>query len=162
MVFSGARSVRAFFSALPVREGSPMSRELVADCERCDALCCTYLAFDASPAFAFSKPAGVPCPHLRAHRCSIHAKLEARGFAGCAAYDCRGAGQRATALFRACAARGAALSEREKHDVFAVLRELHEALWILHTIGDLPADKLLAIDTAPLRTAMRVAFHELK
>jgi hypothetical protein len=136
--------------------------DLVANCDKCAALCCTYLSFDASPAFAFSKPAGEPCPNLRANRCTIHAKLAARGFAGCAAYDCRGAGQRATALIDACAARGQPLSEREKHDVFAVLRELHEALWILDTIGDLPADKLLSIDPAPLRAAMRVAFGKLK
>jgi hypothetical protein len=140
-----------------------MSRlPLVADCDHCDALCCVHLGFDASPAFAFSKPAGVPCPHLRANRCSIHARLAQRGFAGCAAFDCRGAGQRATALFARCDAAGHPLSDREKHDVFAVLRELHEALWILDTVGDLPADKLLSIDTAPLRAAMRVAFEKLK
>lgn len=131
--------------------------DLVADCDRCDALCCTHLGFDASPSFAFTKPAGVPCPHLCANRCSIHGRLAKRGFAGCAAYDCRGAGQRATALFAR-----EALTDREKHDVFAVLRELHELLWILDTVGDLPAEKLLAIDTAPLRAAMRVAFEKLK
>lgn len=135
-----------------------MSRlDLVADCDRCDALCCTHLAFDASPAFAFSKPAGVPCPNLRANRCSIHSRLAARGFAGCAAYDCRGAGQRATELFARTT-----LTDTEKHDVFAVLRELHELMWILDTVGDLPVDKLLAIDTAPVRAAMRVAFDKLK
>jgi hypothetical protein len=133
------------------------STKLVADCARCDALCCTHLAFDASPAFAFSKLAGVPCPNLCGNRCSIHATLDARGFAGCAAYDCRGAGQRATALFAR-----SRLSQSEQHDVFAVLRELHELVWILDTIGDLPVEKLLAIDTAPLRAAMRVAFDKLK
>jgi len=127
--------------------------ELVADCDHCDALCCTHLAFDASLAFAFTKPAGVPCPNLRANRCSIHARLAARGFAGCAAYDCRGAGQRATALFARTN-----LTDAQKHDVFAALRELHELMWILDTVGDLPTEKLLAIDTAPLRAAMRVAF----
>lgn len=135
----------------------PVRLELVADCDRCDALCCTHLAFDASPAFAFDKPAGVPCPNLCANRCSIHARFAACGFAGCAAYDCRGAGQRATALFARVA-----LTDAEKHDVFAVLRELHELIWILDSAGDLPADKLLAIDLAPLRAAMRVAFEKLK
>lgn len=136
--------------------------ELVADCDHCDALCCTHLAFDASPAFAFSKPAGAPCPNLCANRCSIHSKLAARGFAGCMAYDCRGAGQRASALFAKRAAAGHPLSDREKQDIFAVLRELHEVLWIVDTVGDLPADKLLAIDPSPLRAAMRVAFAKLK
>lgn len=136
--------------------------DLVADCDHCDALCCTQLAFDASPAFAFSKPAGVPCPNLRANRCSIHARLAARGFAGCAAYDCHGAGQRATALFARCAEAGHPLTDREKHDVFASLRELHEAMWILDTVGELPATKLVVIDTSPLRAAMRSAFDKLK
>lgn len=136
--------------------------DLVADCDHCDALCCTHLAFDASPAFAFSKPAGVPCPHLRANRCSIHARLAARGFAGCAAYDCHGAGQRATALFARRAEAGHPLTDREKHDVFAALRELHEAMWILDTVGELPATKLVVIDTSPLRAAMRSAFDKLK
>ena len=136
--------------------------ELVADCDHCDALCCTHLAFDASPAFAFSKPAGVPCPNLHANRCSIHARLATRGFAGCAAYDCHGAGQRATALFARRAEAGHPLTDREKHDVFAALRELHEAMWILDAVGELPAKKLVVIDTSPLRVAMRGAFDKLK
>jgi hypothetical protein len=145
-----------------------MSRlELVAACDRCAALCCTHLAFDASPAFAFSKAAGEACPHLRANRCSIHARLVACGFAGCAAYDCHGAGPRATRLFAE-----ARLSPREEHEVFAVLRDVHELLWILDgaaTLGvdtreaydeidafaSLPAAALLALDLGPYRTRVR-------
>jgi hypothetical protein len=65
-----------------------------SDCGRCAALCCLVLPFDRSVAFAFDKPALVPCPQLRGHRCGIHAQLETRGFAGCAAYECHGAGPR--------------------------------------------------------------------
>lgn len=65
------------------------------DCSRCAALCCLSLAFDRSESFAFDKPAGEPCPLLAAeHACSIHAERSRRGFSGCVAYDCGGAGQR--------------------------------------------------------------------
>ena len=69
--------------------------ELRADCTQCFALCCMVPAFAASADFALDKPAGHPCPHLHPDsRCGIHAELRPRGFAGCAAYDCFGAGQR--------------------------------------------------------------------
>lgn len=68
-----------------------------ADCARCAALCCVALAFDRSPAFAITKPNGIPCPNLDAkNSCRIHAQRDSRGFAGCVAYDCAGAGQRVT------------------------------------------------------------------
>jgi len=66
------------------------------DCTSCQALCCVVLSFDRSHLFAFDKPAGVPCLHLdRRNRCRIHDELEEHGFAGCARYDCNGAGPRA-------------------------------------------------------------------
>jgi hypothetical protein len=75
--------------------------DLRADCARCAALCCVALAFDRSPFFAFDKPAGQPCRHLGVRgSCRIHAERGAQGMGGCVAYDCLGAGQRATqALF---------------------------------------------------------------
>jgi hypothetical protein len=75
--------------------------DLAPDCAACAALCCIVPAFDKGDAFAFDKPAGLPCPNLSGHRCRIHETLAARGFAGCVRYDCLGAGQRATALFEA-------------------------------------------------------------
>ena len=51
-------------------------------------------AFAASADFAIDKPAGDPCPNLRADfRCGIHTELRDRGFPGCTVYDCFGAGQ---------------------------------------------------------------------
>jgi hypothetical protein len=145
----------------------------VTDCDRCAALCCTLLGFEASPAFALAKPEGVPCPHLCGARCcGIHASLAANGFAGCAAYDCHGAGPHATARFAA-----APLAERERHELFAVLRELHELLWILDgaarflDVADLIASleragrstthELLALDLAPYRAAVRTRLAPL-
>src|SRR4051794_4071425 len=64
--------------------------DLRADCTNCFALCCTALRFDASADFAFDKPAGTPCRHLTTElRCGVHADLRARGFNGCAVYDCQ-------------------------------------------------------------------------
>lgn len=105
---------------------------LRADCSRCFALCCVSPAFTRSSEFAIDKPAGVPCPHLDDHRCEIHDRLRAEGFAGCAAYDCFGAGQRlAQATF-------GGRDWRTHHEVAApimaalpVLRGLHELLWYL-------------------------------
>lgn len=73
------------------------SPDLRADCARCAALCCVALAFDKSPLFGLDKPAGERCLHLEAcGRCRIHAERAQRGFGGCVAYDCLGAGQRVT------------------------------------------------------------------
>jgi hypothetical protein len=72
---------------------------LKADCAACAALCCVIPPFDAVQGFGFDKPAETPCQHLCAdHRCGIHADLVERGFSGCVAFDCFGAGQRLTAL----------------------------------------------------------------
>ena len=73
------------------------SSTLRGDCAQCAALCCVALAFDRSTQFAYDKPAGEPCANLGAKgRCAIHAERAARGFPGCEAYDCLGAGQAVT------------------------------------------------------------------
>lgn len=157
--------------------------DLVADCSRCDALCCIWTTFEASDDFAFSKPAGVACRYLACDRsCAIHDELAVRGLAGCAAYDCHGAGPRATRLFA-----GADLTDRERHEVFLVLREIHELLWLLHGAASLcPASHpdlraelaraacaldavasgsqavLVALDLRPYRTAARSLLRRVR
>ncbi|MGZ9810337.1 hypothetical protein ACXN5S_07705 [Pseudoroseicyclus sp. H15] len=74
--------------------GGVSGEAFAADCSRCAALCCLALALDKGPRFAIDKPAGSPCPNLSGHACSIHDSLNGRGFPGCVAYDCGGAGQR--------------------------------------------------------------------
>lgn len=77
----------------------PLPAHLLADCSACAALCCVIPPFDAVQGFGFDKPAETPCRHLCAdHRCGIHAELLERGFGGCVAFDCLGAGQRLTAM----------------------------------------------------------------
>jgi uncharacterized protein YjbI with pentapeptide repeats len=108
--------------------------ELRADCERCFALCCAAPAFSASADFAIDKAAGQPCPNLRADfRCSIHDRLRPRGFAGCAAFDCYGAGQKlAQVTFGGRDWRADPTLAAPMFAAFAVMRQLQELLWHLN------------------------------
>ena len=110
--------------------------ELRADCSRCVGLCCVVLPFTRSAEFAIDKPAGQPCPNLRGDfRCAIHAQLRDRGFPGCVAFDCFGAGQRVAREF---ADDPAAMSS-----VFATGRQVHEMLWHLDEAGTRSPDAVL-------------------
>jgi hypothetical protein len=101
--------------------------DLHSDCASCAALCCVATCFEASAHFAFDKPAGVACPHLAPDcRCAIHATREAQGMGGCVAYDCYGAGPRATRAFA-----GLPEAERARQEAFHLLRDVHEQLWFL-------------------------------
>jgi hypothetical protein len=112
--------------------------ELVADCSRCQGLCCVTLAFDQGDYFGFSKNANEPCRHLGAtNRCAIHASLLRRGHAGCARYDCYGAGQRVTQLFPNQTWRDGPETARRMFRVFIALQELNELRALLHTAAGL-------------------------
>ena len=106
---------------------------LRADCGRCFGLCCVAPAFSASADFAIDKPAGHPCPHLQAdYRCGIHRDLRPRGFPGCAAYDCFGAGQQVSQVtFGGRDWRQDPGSATQMFRVFVIMRQLHELLWYL-------------------------------
>jgi hypothetical protein len=119
---------------------------LRADCTRCFALCCVAPAFSRSSEFAIDKPAGVPCPNLADDdRCSIHDRLRPEGFAGCAAYDCFGAGQRlAQQTFGGRHWRTHPELARPMMAAVPVMRGIHELLWYLH--------EALGLDTSdPIR-----------
>ncbi len=113
--------------------------DLDPDCARCAALCCVALPFDASAAFAYGKDAGAPCRHLDGTRCTIHDELPGRGFGGCVAFDCYGAGPRATAAFPAGPSRD---------DAFRALREVHELLYLLTEAAKLCPDAALRDELA--------------
>jgi Pentapeptide repeats (8 copies) len=104
--------------------------DLRADCANCFALCCVALHFNASADFAFDKPAGTPCRHLAADlRCGVHADLRARGFNGCAVYDCQGAGQKVSQVtFGGRDWRDHPDTATRLLDVYPVVRQLHEIL----------------------------------
>lgn len=129
------------------------------DCGRCDALCCIALALDRGSQFAIDKPAGEACPNLGADdRCTIHDRLAAAGFGGCAAYDCLGAGQLATAMFSGLDISAPSVS-RARLVAFARLRQLQILRLALRRFGhevELPrgyAD-LLATDPGVLRRTL--------
>ncbi|MCZ7437420.1 pentapeptide repeat-containing protein [Micromonospora sp. WMMC241] len=118
---------------MTARDGTAGVRELRADCGRCAGVCCVAPAFAASADFAIDKPAGRPCPNLRADaRCGIHSELRQRGFPGCTVFDCFGAGQHLTqGTFAGRDWRTDPDTARRMFDTFAVLRPLHELLWYL-------------------------------
>ncbi|OLF17443.1 pentapeptide repeat-containing protein [Actinophytocola xanthii] len=149
--------------------------ELRADCGKCVGLCCVAPAFAASTDFAVSKPAGQPCLNLLSdNRCGIHDSLRAKGFAGCTAYDCFGAGQRITQeVFPGRDWRSTPDVAGAMFAAFDVLRDLHEILWYLteaarrapksfhselttaraetERIARQPPERLAAADVAPHR-----------
>ncbi|GAA1808985.1 pentapeptide repeat-containing protein [Planosporangium flavigriseum] len=113
---------------------------LRADCARCFGLCCVALPFTASADFAIDKDAGRPCVNLQADfRCGIHAHLRERGFPGCTAFDCFGAGQKVSQLtFGGQDWRQDPQTARRMFDVFPIMRQLHELLWYLTEALTLP------------------------
>jgi hypothetical protein len=119
--------------------------DLRADCARCFGLCCVVPAFSVSADFAIDKAAGQPCPHLGpGFRCGIHRQLRPRGFPGCAAYDCFGAGQKvAQVTFGGQDWRQAPHTARQMFVAFTVMRQLHELLWYLTQALALPAARPL-------------------
>jgi hypothetical protein len=109
-------------------------RILRADCTRCAGLCCVSLPFDRSEWFAFDKAADVPCQNLLpTNTCAIHDGLAARGQAGCAHYDCYGAGQRVTQeLFAGISWRTQPEIAAAMFAAFRSLKHVHELRLLLH------------------------------
>jgi hypothetical protein len=140
--------------------------DLAADCARCAGLCCVVPAFTRSADFAISKPAGQPCPNLGLDsRCAIHAGLRDRGFGGCAAYDCFGAGQQTVQVtFGGRDWRSSPGLAAEMFAAFGVMRQLNELRWHLAQASELlspggPAGSLSAIGALreELSEALRAA-----
>jgi uncharacterized protein YjbI with pentapeptide repeats len=107
--------------------------KLEADCGKCAALCCVAPAFAKSSDFAIDKPAGRPCPNLRADfRCGIHEQLDRSGFHGCVVFDCFGAGQHVTqGTFGGRDWRSNPEIAGPMFAALPVMRALHELLWLI-------------------------------
>jgi len=129
--------------------------DLRADCAHCFALCCVALPFAASADFAITKSAGEPCTHLQADfRCGIHDRLRERGFPGCTAYDCFGAGQKVSQVtFGGRDWRTAPQTATQMFAAFPVVRQLHELLWYVTEALARPA-------AGSLEVALREALDE--
>ena len=113
------------------------SADFTSDCANCAALCCLAFAFDKGERFAHDKDAGEACKHLTQHQCAIHDDLETRGYKGCVAYECLGAGQRVTAMF------GQSWREVPKLtapmiDAFRTMRDIQELRQLLRAAQNLP------------------------
>lgn len=65
-------------------------------CETCAALCCMAPDFVPGARFPEEKPARTPCRHLEGRACGIYRAREERGYHGCIAFTCYGAGQAVT------------------------------------------------------------------
>jgi uncharacterized protein YjbI with pentapeptide repeats len=115
-------------------------QNLRADCEKCFGLCCVALCFTASEGFPIDKEAGQPCLNLLPDfRCCVHEKLMERGFKGCMAFDCFGAGQKvAQVSFGGNDWKKVPATATRIFDVFLVMRQLHEMLWYLTEALTLP------------------------
>ncbi|HET7014621.1 MAG TPA: pentapeptide repeat-containing protein [Streptosporangiaceae bacterium] len=138
---------------------APGSLELRADCGRCFSLCCVVPAIARSADFAIDKPAGQPCPNLApaSFDCSIHDRLRRKGFGGCAAYDCFGAGQHvAQGTFGGRDWRAEPELAGPMFAAFGVMRQLHELAWYLRSALQLqPGEPLTAELTSALEETAR-------
>lgn len=106
---------------------------LAIDCSSCAGLCCVSLYCAKVDGFPENKAAGVPCKYLeKDFRCRIHDSLKDRGLKGCIAYDCFGAGQKATEIFHS---RGEWNENpgisTEMFRVFHGIFQLHQMKWFL-------------------------------
>jgi uncharacterized protein YjbI with pentapeptide repeats len=135
--------------------------DLRADCARCFGLCCVVPAFSRSADFAIDKPAGRPCPHLATDfRCGIHASLRERGFPGCVAFDCFGAGQKvAQETFGGVSWRDAPSTAAEMFAAFEVMRPLHQWLWYLDEALAVPEASSLHDSLAAAQLAIEKLTH---
>jgi uncharacterized protein YjbI with pentapeptide repeats len=88
------------------------------------------LPFAKSADFPVSKPAGRACVNLAADfRCGIHSHLRERGYRGCVAFECFGAGQQVSQVtFGGRDWRQEPEIAAPMFAAFAVMRQLHEFL----------------------------------
>ncbi|MEC1503437.1 pentapeptide repeat-containing protein [Bacillus sonorensis] len=110
-----------------------MPNDLRADYSNCFGLCCVALPYAKSADFAFDKDGGTPCRNLQSNfHCAIHQDLREKGFRGCAAYECFGAGQKVSQVtFEGHDWRHDTSSANEMFAVFPIMQQLHEMLWYI-------------------------------
>lgn len=141
-------------SNLTSRAGLVATADLRADCARCVGLCCVALGMSRSADFAIQKLPGRPCPNLTpAFRCGIHDRLRQKGFAGCDAFDCFGAGQQVTErTFAGHSWLEEPAIAAAMFSVFDTMRHLKEALWHLAHAAAATTDPELSEEIERART----------
>lgn len=127
-----------------------LAEKLKIDCEKCSGLCCVALYCMKTDGFPANKEAGKPCKQLMPDfRCSIHSKLASKNMRGCLAYDCFGAGQKATQIYYQYGTwKTNSEQAKEIFEVFITIVLLHQILWYLIEAYSLTSDEHLksAID----------------
>ncbi|MHC5562977.1 pentapeptide repeat-containing protein [Bacillus spizizenii] len=134
-----------------------IQHDLRADCQHCFGLCCVALPYAKSADFAFDKDGGTPCRNLQSnYQCSIHKDLREKGFRGCSAYECFGAGQKVSQItYEGKDWRNNPETANEMFDVFPIMQQLHEMLWYLY--------EALSIDIAkPIHPELRTSFEKIE
>ncbi|WHZ01111.1 pentapeptide repeat-containing protein [Neobacillus sp. YX16] len=118
-------------------------KELRADCANCFGLCCVALPYAKSVDFAFDKDGGNPCRNLQSnYLCGIHKDLRNKGFRGCAAYECFGAGQKVSQVtYKGMDWRSNKDIAQEMFDVYPIVQQVHEMLWYLNEVLTIDAAK---------------------
>lgn len=125
----------------------PQPDRLKTDCSQCAALCCLVLAFDKGKDFAFDKNPGEACHHLCGHLCAIHDSLTQKGFPGCVAYDCLGAGNRVVQeVFAGRSWQDEPRLRPLMMEAFSAMREMHKRIDLLR------AAEFLALDARDEQT----------
>ncbi|AML52450.1 hypothetical protein RC74_15260 [Falsihalocynthiibacter arcticus] len=109
------------------------------------------LHIEKSTKFALEKPAGVACPNLApTGLCRIHDMLKDKGFSGCIAYDCLGAGQRVVQdLYDGISWQQDPSLLGQMSEDFAKMRKIHTLLELLFTAQTLalPPTQLQTCDS---------------
>lgn len=132
-----------------------MLNNLRADCGNCFGLCCVALPYAKSADFAFDKEGGTPCRNLQSnYLCGIHKNLRNKGFRGCSAYECFGAGQKVSKItYNGKDWRTNEDVSQEMFEVYPIMQQLHEMLWYLN-------EALMNDAAKSIYTELRLCFAE--
>ncbi len=111
-----------------------MLNNLWVDCEKCFGLCFVALPYAKSADFSLDKDGGTPCRNLQPnYLCGIHNNLRNKGFRGCSAYECFGAGQKVSQItYNGKDWRLIQDVAQEMFTVYPIMQQLHEMLWYLN------------------------------
>ncbi|MBS7528381.1 pentapeptide repeat-containing protein [Fusibacter paucivorans] len=120
-------------------------KPLQSDCLNCSGLCCVALYFSKTDGFPENKDAGKPCLYLQQdYLCKIHESLACKNMKGCIGYDCCGAGQAVTAIYKGETWKTLPEKSQEIFNVFKIIFQLHQMRWFLLEASMMTHAKILA------------------
>ena len=118
---------------------SSLLKELSIDCEKCSGLCCVALYCSKIDGFPENKSADTPCKHLESNfKCNIHTQLLKKNMKGCLIYECFGAGQKVTQLYKSVGNWSSNPGQRKEiYQIFLIMTKLYQMRWYLIQAFDL-------------------------